>query len=162
MQDQAINPGAGLIDQLLDIHKVTEPTFWPPAPGWWMLGALLLVLLLVALVKLIRKMRVRIRRRRLLGELDGLAETFDPRTRPADYLAALNRLFRGVALRAFPGSGCGRLEGEAWVAFIRGRLDEAGDLSGLEALETGPYQERPEFEPGQLQDLARQWVLSYG
>lgn len=162
MQDQAINPGAGLIDQLLDIHNVAEPSFWPPAPGWWVLGVLLLGLLLLVLVRLIRKMRVRMRRRQLLGELEGLAKSFDPNAQPADYLAALNRFFRGIALRAFPDSGCGRLEGDAWVSFIRGRLDSASDLSGLEVLETGPYQERPEFEPRKLQALARQWVLSYG
>ena len=162
MQDQSINPGEGLIDQLQDIHVVAEPSLWPPAPGWWFVGAVLLILLLVGLFRFVRKMKVRARRRRLLNELDQLAQTFDPHTQAADYLAALNRLFRGIALKAFPGSGCGRLEGEAWVSFIRARMESAGDLSGLSALESGPYQRQPDYEPEQLQGLARQWVLSYG
>lgn len=162
MQDQTVNPGAGLIEQLQDIHAVAEPSLWPPAPGWWVLAALLLALLVVVVIRVTRKIRVRMRQRRLLDELDGLAKQYDPHTNPADYLAALNRLFRGIALKAFPESGCGRLEGEAWVSFIRGRLNLPGDLSELAVLETGPYQRKPDFEPEQLQACARQWVMSYG
>ena len=126
MHAQAPNPGAGLIEQLQDIHTAAEPSWWPPAPGWWVVAAVVLVVLIYALIRAIGKIRIRMRGRRLLGELEGLASTFDPQSQAADYLAALNRLFRGIALRAFPDSGCGRLEGEAWVRFIRGRLPMAG------------------------------------
>jgi hypothetical protein len=162
MQDQASNPGAGLIEQLQDIHSAAEPSLWPPAPGWWVLGAIALTILVIILVRVTSNIRVQIRRRRLLAELDGLALNFDPRQSPADYLAALNRLFRGVALRAFPNSGCARLEGEAWVSFVRERLKTHGDVPELSVLESGPYQRDPDFDPERLQACARQWVLSYG
>lgn len=162
MQDQALNPAGGLIEQLQDIHAAAEPSLWPPAPGWWVVGGIVLVLFIFALTRLAKRIRIRRRRLRLLGELDGLARSFDPQANPADYLSALNRLFRGVALRAFPETGCGRLEGEAWVRFIRGRLPLPGDLAELDALEHGPYERQPEFDPAKLQACARQWVLSYG
>ena len=160
MQAQGFNPGAELIDQLHDIREVAEPSLWPPAPGWWVLGGLVLLLLVFLAIKVARDLKVRKRRRRLLAELDGLAVTFDPQQMPADYLGAMNRLFRGVALKAFPGSGCSRLEGSDWVGFIRERLK--GDTPDLDALETGPYQPNPEFDAEKLQAHAREWVLSYG
>lgn len=161
MQDSADALSAVLLERLQDIHGAAEPALWPPAPGWWLLAGIALAAAVYALVLLRRKLRLRLRRRSLLRQLDALAQDFDPVARPADYLAALNRLFRGVALRAFPGTHCARLQGEAWVAFIRERLPGA-DLPGLEALKAGPYQPRPEFDAARLKAQAREWVARHG
>ncbi|MDD9890866.1 MAG: DUF4381 domain-containing protein, partial [Gammaproteobacteria bacterium] len=32
-----------LLAQLADIHLPGEISYWPPAPGWWVLAALLLL-----------------------------------------------------------------------------------------------------------------------
>ena len=32
-----------LLAQLADIHLPAEVSFWPPAPGWWILTALLFI-----------------------------------------------------------------------------------------------------------------------
>lgn len=161
MQDSANPLGEVLLERLQDIHGAAEPAFWPPAPGWWLLAGVVLAAVAWALVVLGRELRLRLRRRRLLHQLDALAVAFDPATRPADYLAALNRLFRAVALRAFPGTDCARLQGDAWVAFIHERLPDA-DVASLEALKAGPYQPDPEFDAGRLEAQARKWVASHG
>lgn len=150
-----------LLERLQDIHGAAEPAWWPPAPGWWLLAGIALALLAYALVLAARKLRVILRRRRLLRDLDALAEVFDPGSQPADYLAALNRFFRAVALRAFPRDDCARLQGEDWVAFIRERLPNA-DAASLEALKTGPYRPHPEFDAARLRAQARQWVAAHG
>lgn len=162
MQAQPNTAAQGLLEQLQDIRPAAEPSLWPPAPGWWVLGAIALVLLSYLALILVRRLRVHLRRKRLLRELEGLAKKFDPHTQPAPYLAALNRLFRGVALRAFPESNCARLEGSDWVLFIQERLSGPADTSSLGILEEGPYRPDPVYEPKQLQSCARQWVLKYG
>jgi len=67
--------------QLRDIHLPPPPDFWPPAPGWWLLVAILLALLAWALVIAWRRARLRQAQRRLLALLDELERrgTHEPR-----------------------------------------------------------------------------------
>jgi hypothetical protein len=162
MQDQENSLSELLLERLHDIHAAAEPPWWPPAPGWWLLAAIVFAALAWGLLWSIRKLKVRLRRRRLLRQLEGLGAAFDPSMQPAAYLAAVNRLFRAIAVRAFPESQAIRLEGQSWVAFIRDRLPGDGDSDGLDALEAGPYQPIPEFDAVRLQAQARRWVASYG
>jgi hypothetical protein len=115
-----------------------------------------------ALRLLTRKLAVSRRRRRWLGELDSLRGQFDPVSHPHEYLAAVNRLFRAVSLRAFPGSTCARLQGDRWVEFLASRIpdDPAGGV--LAVLAQGPYEPAPEFDAAALEAQARAWVSQYG
>ena len=148
--------------QLADIHGAAEPQWWPPAPGWWLLAGIVLVGLLVLARRFALRLAERRRRRTWLDELEALRERHDPAQAPHEYLAALNRLFRAVALRAFPGTACARLEGEEWVAFLSDRMPEEETLEPLQALARGPYEAVPAFDDAALQRLAADWVKRHG
>lgn len=154
--------GSQLLDQLRDIHSAGEPGWWPPAPGWWVVAAIILVLLTLLLRNVLNQWAIRRRRKAWLHELEQLTRDRDPSLQPHEYLAGLNRLFRAVAVRAFPGTSCGRLQGEPWVAWIRALLPEKIDSAGLDALTSGPYEPLPAFDADQLKQLARTWVKLYG
>lgn len=149
-----------LLAQLRDIHAAAAPGWWPPAPGWWVVALCLSLVLFVIGRSVARRVVVLRRRREWLLALQRLEAENDPQARPRDFLAALNRLFRAVAVRAFPDSGCARLHGEAWVTFVRSRLPDGA--AGLSALARGPYEPVPEFEPAVLREQARAWVRRYG
>jgi hypothetical protein len=151
-----------LLAQLKDIHAVGSPSWWPPAFGWWLLAILLLVLLVAAVRVLLNKLAARTRRRAWMQALDIIGRDLDPHEDSHQYLAGLNRLFRAVALKAFPGTGCAALQGEKWVQFIRSLLPESSDDSSLAALASGPYEPAPEFDPQSLEEHARKWVRLYG
>jgi hypothetical protein len=151
-----------LLSQLRDIHAAAEPGWWPPAPGWWVVGLLLLVMLVLLVRSAARRLAALRRRRQWLQALRKLEHDHDPESRPRDYLAGLNRLFRAVALQAFPATACARLQGEEWVAFIRSLLPESRDAGCLSALATGPYEPLPEFDARALAEQARDWVRRYG
>ncbi|MGK2926033.1 MAG: DUF4381 domain-containing protein [Lysobacterales bacterium] len=158
-----MNPeDAQLLARLRDIHGAADPGWWPPAPGWWVLALLLLLALALALRALARSLAVARRRRRWLQALDALERESNPAERPHDYLANLNRLFRAVAVKAFPGTGCARLQGFEWVAFIRSLLPENPAADSLEALASGPYEPAPQFDAAALREQARAWVRRYG
>lgn len=153
---------AQLLDQLKDIHGAAAPGWWPPAPGWWVLAALLLVGLFFLMRWSLARLAVRQRRRRWLRALDRIERDSSPEAAPGEYLARVNRLFRAVALRAFPDTACARLQGEEWVAFIRSLLPEKANPAGLAALERGPYEQAPAYDAAALRELARLWVSRYG
>jgi Domain of unknown function (DUF4381) len=160
---QAANPATPkLLEQLHDIHGAAAPGWWPPAPGWWLLAALALLLLVVLLRLLVRRLVVWRRRRGWLQALRAVDARWDPAREPHHYLAELNRVFRAVALRAFPESTPGRLEGQAWVSFIRDHLPETPSAPALAALASGPYQPAPEFDAAALREQARAWVKRHG
>lgn len=151
-----------LLAQLRDIHAAAGPGWWPPAPGWWLLAALASIGAYFLVRASARKLAQMRRRRAWLRALAALDQAWDPRTQPHGYLAGLNQLFRAVALKAFPGAGCGRLQGEEWVAFIRALLPEGTETRCLAALARGPYEALPQFDAAALREQARIWVALYG
>jgi len=151
-----------LLAQLQDIHSAGQPGWWPPAPGWWLLAFVLLLVLMWLFRKLLDWNTVRRRRNAWLHELEELNRANDPLQQPHQYLASMNRLFRAVAVKAFPGTGCARLQGEQWVSFIVSLMPEQVDSNGLDALSSGPYEALPQFEAAVLNDNARTWVKLYG
>ena len=158
-----MNPdNAQLLEQLQDIHSAGNPGWWPPAPGWWVLALLLLLVLFFAARMAGRELAARKRRAELLLALDSLSHEFDPEKQAHEYLSGLNRLFRAVALKAFPDTACASLQGDEWVSFLASLLPEKADKTSLAALARGPYEPGPEFDAGALARHARTWVRLYG
>jgi hypothetical protein len=151
-----------LLAQLQDIHSAGQPGWWPPAPGWWVLALIGLLVILFALRKLFAWLAVRRRRKAWLHVLEKLNRDHDPLQHPHEYLAGLNRLFRAIAVKAFPGTACARLQGEEWVAFITALMPERSAPGCLAALASGPYEPLPGVEAAKLNESARTWVSLYG
>jgi len=153
---------AALLAQLKDIHGAGQPPWWPPAPGWWLLGLLVLLIAAYLLRRLAGRVSDYRRRKAWLAILENLDRQHDPAAHPQEYLAALNRLFRAVAVRAFPDTAAPRLQGDEWVGFIVSKLPPDTGNDCLAVLASGPYALSAEFDAGQLHDRARAWVKRYG
>lgn len=98
--------------QLRDIHLPAEPSWWPPAPGWWLLTVLVVVMLGLGVRAALRWLRARRRMRLLQAEFAAAADVADPLLR----LRALSELLRRAARLADPLAPA--LQGEAWLAFL--------------------------------------------
>ena len=123
---------------------------------------MLLLILFFAARMAGRKLAARKRRAELLLALESLNHEFDPEKQAHEYLSGLNRLFRAVALRAFPDAACASLQGDEWVSFLASLLPEKADKTSLAALARGPYEAGPEFDARALAQHARTWVRLYG
>lgn len=155
------------LKDLRDIHLPGDVPFWPPAPGWWLVLALVLVGLAFAYRHAIVLM---IRRRKLanvLKELDAAYATckeqsqLDSHRNQAglDYLASVNRLLKRVAQVIYPRAGTANLTGSAWLAF----LDECDGTTDFRegagsALADGLYRRTYDTDTDALQALARRWI----
>ena len=158
-----MNPqGGDLLSQLRDIHGAPDAPWWPPAPGWWLLAVVLLLALFFLIRHALNRYHVRKRRLKLTRFIDQVESGVNPETAPQEFLSSLNRVFKIVAMRAFPDSHCALLQGDDWVSFVRAQLTGEDDDGELAVLAQGPYQPVPEFDAGSLTRLARQWVARYG
>lgn len=148
--------------QLRDIHAAAQASVWPPAPGWWILFALLLLVLVLLGRFFYKRQKIRQRRQQMLAWVDTLNSLVDPDDQPQAYLAGLNRIFKVVALKAFPEENCAALSGAEWVSFLCGKMGESVSTTPLQALASGPFNPRPEFDAAAISELGRNWIKRYG
>ena len=141
-----------LLQQLRDIHLPADPSWWPPAPGWWLLALMIFGVLIWGL----RRLQAAWRRRRPIrlageyyeavyrayasGEIDG-----------RDYLHQTNELLKRLYVHGI-GDDAARSANDAdWLAY----LDER---SGSTAFSNGPgsqlgnqrFRRSPETDPDSL------------
>ena len=96
---------------LRDVHLTAAPSWWPPAPGWWLVAAALVA---AALAWIGWRAWRAARRRRWARWFDASsAEGGLP-----ERLAAMSGLLRRAARRHQ--AGAERLQGEDWLRFLDG------------------------------------------
>jgi hypothetical protein len=142
------------LNQLHDIHLPAAVSWWPPAPGWW--GVLALVLIVAGLVYVIYTRRRRNRwRAKALAELARLRDAA-----PERLLRDLSVLLRRVAISRFPRHDVAALTGEAWLAFLDRSLGDAKAFqSGAgRVLLSGPYASNAEVDTASLIVLCERWI----
>lgn len=153
--------------QLKDIHLPEPVGWWPLAWGWW----LLIALMLMVLGTLLWKGYVRRRRQRYRREAMALLEHAyrdyqlsdpDPAARRR-YLQQVSHLLRRTALSALPDAReteLAALSGAQWLRFLElsAALTPAFTEGPGHILAEGPYQPDPQVDIDALHRLARQWI----
>lgn len=142
--------------ELRDIHLPPAPSWWPLAPGWWMLGALVLVALIVAAWFWQRRYRLQRERRRLLGELEKLAERHVRDGDDVAFAASLHQLLRRVARRYDDAATTQR--GESWRRTLARVPIAPRILDRLLALEQVIYRPQAEFDAHATLAAAHDWL----
>ena len=148
-------------DPLANLHPLREPAmigWWPPAPGWWLLGALVLLALSALVWFLVRRYRANAYRRQALAQLESLHRQFATSGDNGAFVVNTNALLKSVALRAYPRRQVAASSGAQWLAFLnnscRGNA-AAFDDRFVAAL----YREdQPDIDPEQLRRAAAQWI----
>jgi len=151
-----------LLSQLRDIHTTPPLPWWPPAPGWWVLVSILLLVLVWLGRRGMARYRVGQRRKQMLAWVEQLNNSVDAEREPQVWLATLNRIFKVVALRAFPDRHCAVLAGQEWVDFLVSQFGNPDAAGPLAALASGPYDPAPRFDADELSELTRLWIRRHG
>jgi len=138
-----VNP----LEQLEPLIAPAPISWWPPAPGWWVLAALLPLLLwgLVRLLKRLPRKAVSASheaaldplRQAALHELEQLQKPYaDVDAGP--WLQQLNAILKRLCRERYPQSHSHTLSSRAWLAFLDSRCPAAG-LTRWMVLVEGAY-----------------------
>ena len=137
---------------LRDIHLPDPIGWWPLAPGWWVLLAVLLVAIALATWRYLRQDRrlLRLATRELNGLQRRYAQTIDAR----EFLLRVSQLLRRFAMAKVGRERSAGLQGSAWQEFLNAPLPDApfSQLPG-QLLIDAVY--RPDLPPLDKQQVSR-------
>jgi hypothetical protein len=139
-----MNPDLTSLDRLHDIITPPPASWWPPAPGWYLVIGLAAWLAGVAAVRGLRSWRRNCYRREAISQMRRL-QSSNTRDK-GNLLRETATILKRAALSAWPRKDVASLTGPAWWAWWRW-LDQAGNVtvfsSGLgELLERAAYDQR--------------------
>jgi len=136
------------LDRLHDIVLPPAVSWWPPAPGWYVVGGILVILILVLAHRAWKHWHANAYRRAALRELDSVN---DP--------ARIAEVLRRTALAAAPRPVIAGKTGAAWLDWLTARCPEAMPDTVREQLTVGIYR-RPaaDCDLAALRDYAARWI----
>lgn len=146
-----MNDSSASLDRLHDLALPPQVSWWPPAPGWYVVIALVLVLLTIAISRAVRRWQANAYRRAALHELKSLETP-----------AAIAELLRRTALAIAPRPSVAEKSGSAWLDWLAAQLHEPMPESVRVQLTTGVYA-RPSTAPDltHLRAYATRWITHH-
>ncbi len=106
---------------LQNLHDIITPDpvpLWPPAPGWYVLGAVVLIGVVWAVWRWFQNWRANRYRREALAELDRLETQSRKDQKREAALAGLPELVKRTALAGFDRQDVASLTGKVWLEFL--------------------------------------------
>ncbi len=124
-----------LLEQLHDIHLPDTVSWWPLAPGWYLL-IIILLLFIFFLFRLSKKLRSAYKekfihnyRRIALKQLKQLQSDYQQHQSITHYVAALNGLLKQVAITAYGRSAVATLVDYHWFSFLDAQLPQKDNMT---------------------------------
>ncbi len=145
------------LSALRDIHLPPHVEFWPPAPGWWVLAAILLALLVFALFRAWKHWKSYAPRRSAIRELAHITEDWRQTGNSSLALRKISTLLRRLAVAADPSAAS--LTGTAWLQHLDSQTGGNRFMKGpAQVLAEGPYQSscKETLEP--VLDAVHAWI----
>ena len=111
---QALNPQ---ILNLRDIHLPEPISWWPIAPGWWMIFAS--VLLIIVVVFISRKIYISKQLKRdIKHELENIKQQFQQTQNKSQLAKSLSILLRRASISYYPKADIAGLTGNDWLSYL--------------------------------------------
>jgi len=148
---------------LRDIHLPEPISWWPPAPGWWLLAAILI--LFTAAIFLTQKWRNKNRlKKNTLKRLDAIYAQYDCDADTSKLVQSLSILLRRSCISYYPRCESASATGKNWLHHLDTLTNDKGFAQGVGSiLATAPYKSAAHvsaIDTDQLRILCRNWLLA--
>jgi hypothetical protein len=146
---------------LRDIHLPPPPELWPPAPGWWLLAIVAVVVLGIVLRFAFATWRRGRPRRAAVRAIEALRNRHAAGESPLVLVGELATLVRRAAMIRYPRTRVAGLTGRAWLEFLDD--DEHHFTQGAGAcLASAPYARSEPVNLDALLAICERWVRRHG
>ena len=139
---------------LKGIHLPEPVSWWPLAPGWWMLIVLIVAVITVSLYMGLRHYQRNAFRRQALQELQQLRHQALP---AEQLLSAISQLIRRTVISSRQQRLEASLQGQDWQQFLQQYMPE----TQAHLLAVGQYQAHPAVDTDKLLHSTEQWLKRY-
>jgi hypothetical protein len=151
MPEDPPSPDPASLDRLHDLALPPEVSWWPLAPGWYVVLGTALLVLFFFIYRAWKSWQANAYRRAALRELD-----------VADDVASIAEIFRRTALCIAPRREIADQSGAAWLDWLASRFPEKMPESVREQLSNGIYSKvSPEPVSRELRDYASAWIARH-
>ena len=152
---------------LRDIHLPEPISWWPIAPGWWMLIAS--ALLIIAVIFILRKMYLgKQLKRDINSELENIKQQFQKTQNKSQLAKSLSILLRRASISYYPKTDIAGLTGEHWLAYLdktnlKHSKNNSFKSNAGKVLLSAPYlpdSTKLDFDAQSLIELCESWLLA--
>ena len=146
---------------LKDIHLPPPVSFWPPAPGWWILAVLLILSLFIGGVWFYRQYKKKKPKTEALRILKDLQIFYQNSHDELVSLRNLSNLLRRTALTYYDNDTVASLQGSLWLEFLdeTGKTKEFSQGAG-KVLGNELFQQKLNPDMNALFPLVKKWISS--
>jgi hypothetical protein len=134
--------------QLRDIHLPEPVSWWPPAPGWWLLAVLVLIALAAISLFFYKRYQHNSFRRQALQLLENHFLDWQHNQNTSLYLQQVNSVLKRTALLCFPEADVAALSGTEWTLFL-----DRHSPAPASSFSDGPLTQGPYAPPSSDQDI---------
>ena len=150
--------------ELHDIHLPEPVSWWPLAPGWWILLILIIALTIACfffIPKLIKKIKHQPASKLALIEFKNIQQLYQSQQNKQTLIESLSILLRRVCMTYDSRQNIASLTGQAWIEKLNA-LSPQQELSTelTDVLLNGPYKKQHDFNAEQLLTHCENWIIN--
>lgn len=148
--------------QLKDIHLPSPISWWPLAPGWYIVIAFALILTLALAYRMYKRHGYALAKKQALRLLNTYQEQYEKKPNAPVTSAQISELLRRVALVYYPREEVASLHGEAWLNFLNQTGKDIDFSSVRTMLLDAPFRADNNINLEPLFMKAQQWIKQRG
>jgi len=149
-----------ILEQQLRAPQTPEAiSWWPLAPGWWIVAVLMLALVSYAAIKWRQNRQKNNYRRSAATMLDAYYSDWQQQPNDGNYLLAANSVIKRACLHFDTASR--KLSGKDWVNYLNALSKNDLSKATKTALSNGLYQKQPKADIETVHRDLKAWLLAH-
>lgn len=147
-----------VLKQLAPLQQPDPISTWPMAAGWWLLGGLTLLAIVLIGCQLWRQIRRRRYRKQATHTLSAHWQHYQAQQNLPVFSQACNQLLKQVAITAYGREVVASLTGQAWYQFLLMHHPNNNIQVPEDYFVAGQYAPQPAITADQLKDFTHSWI----